>query len=86
MRCNIAANLPLVMVDMLQIEQTLLNLVRNSIDAITEAQQGNGMISIAAVYDAGDSVEIRVADNGPGFSSSFLENPLLPFASQKYFG
>jgi two-component system, LuxR family, sensor kinase FixL len=86
MRCNVGANLPLVMVDMLQIEQTLINLVRNSIDAITEARQGNGMISIAAVYEAGDSVEIRVADNGPGFSASFLENPLLPFASQKAQG
>jgi signal transduction histidine kinase len=86
MRCNLGANLPLVMVDMLQIEQTILNLVRNSIDAITEAHQSNGTISIAAVYDAGDSVEIRVGDNGPGFSPSFLENPMLPFTSQKAQG
>jgi two-component system, LuxR family, sensor kinase FixL len=85
-RCSLAANLPLVMVDMLQIEQTLLNLVRNSIDAITEAQQADGAISIAVVYDEGDSIEIRVADNGPGFPTGFLDNPFLPFTSEKAQG
>jgi len=85
-RSSIAANLPLVMVDMLQIEQTLLNLMRNSIDAITEAKQANGTISIAAVCDEGDGVEIRVADNGPGFPPGFLDNPFLPFASEKAQG
>jgi len=85
-RCSVAANLPLVMVDMLQIEQTLLNLMRNSIDAITEAQQTNGTISIAAVYEEGGSIEIRVADNGPGFPPGFLDNPFLPFASEKAQG
>ena len=85
-RSSVAANLPLVMVDMLQIEQTLLNLVRNSIDAITEAKQADGTISIAAVYEEGDSVEIRVADNGPGFPPDFLDSPFLPFASEKAQG
>ena len=85
-RCSVAANLPLVMVDMLQIEQTLLNLMRNSIDAITEAKQANGTISIAAVYEEGDSIEIRVADNGPGFPPGFLDNPFLPLASEKAQG
>jgi two-component system sensor kinase FixL len=85
-RSSVGANLPLVMVDMLQIEQTLINLMRNSIDAITEARQANGTISIAAVYDEGDSVEIRVADNGPGFPPGFLDNPFLPFASEKAQG
>jgi two-component system, LuxR family, sensor kinase FixL len=86
MRCSLPANLPLVMVDMLQIEQTLLNLMRNSIDAITEAQQADGTISIAAVYDEGDSIEIQVADNGPGFPPGFLDNPFLPFSSEKAQG
>jgi two-component system sensor kinase FixL len=85
-RCSVAANLPPVMVDMLQIEQTLLNLMRNSIEAIAEAGHDKGMIGIEAVYDGGDSVEIRVADNGPGFSSSFLDSPFLPFTSEKAQG
>jgi C4-dicarboxylate-specific signal transduction histidine kinase len=38
-RCSVAAHLPPIMVDMLQIEQTLLNLMRNSIEAITGSGQ-----------------------------------------------
>jgi signal transduction histidine kinase len=85
-RSSVAASLPPVMVDMLQIEQTLINLMRNSIDAITDAKQANGTISIAAVYEEGDSIEIRVADNGPGFPPGFLDSPFLPFASEKAQG
>jgi signal transduction histidine kinase len=85
-RSSVAPHLPPVMADMLQVEQTLLNLVRNSIEAITEARQGNGIISIEAVYGEGDKVEIRVADNGPGFPASFLDSPFLPLASEKAQG
>jgi signal transduction histidine kinase len=85
-RCSLAADLPLVMVDMLQIEQTLLNLMRNSIEAITDANHADGTITIEAVCEQGTNVEIRVADNGPGFSSSFLDSPFLPLASEKAQG
>jgi len=85
-RCSVAANLPPVMVDMLQIEQTLLNLMRNSIEAMAAAGQGKGTISVEAVYDAGDKIEIRVADDGPGFSASFFDSPLLSLVSEKAQG
>jgi two-component system, LuxR family, sensor kinase FixL len=86
MRCSLAAQLPPVLVDMLQIEQTLINLVRNAIEAITEAGQGKGTIGIEAVYDGGDRIEIRVTDDGPGFTASFMDNPFLPLASEKAQG
>ena len=82
---RVAATLPPVMVDMLQIQQTLLNLMRNSIEAITEAQHRDGAISIEAVSDNHNRVEIRVADNGPGFPPDFMD-PFLPFASEKAEG
>ena len=85
-RCSVATHLPPVMVDMLQIEQTLLNLMRNSIEAITAAGQGKGTISIEAADNGGGKVEIRVADDGPGFPPSFFDNPFLPLASEKAQG
>jgi two-component system, LuxR family, sensor kinase FixL len=85
-RCSVAASLPPVMVDMLQIEQTLLNLMRNSIEAITEAGHDKGTISIESVYNEGDKIEIRVADDGPGFSAGFFDSPFLPLASEKAQG
>jgi C4-dicarboxylate-specific signal transduction histidine kinase len=79
-------DLPPVMVDILQIEQAVLNLVRNSIEAISEAGQLNGSISIEAAAAGGDFVEIRVSDTGPGFPPDLFDNPFLPFSSTKAEG
>jgi two-component system, LuxR family, sensor kinase FixL len=81
---SVAAGLPPLMVDMLQIEQALLNLVRNSIDAIGEA--GQGTISIEAPLVDGDFVEVRVRDSGPGFPPDRAANPFLPLSSTKKEG
>ncbi len=81
---SIAPGLPSVMVDMLQIEQALLNLVRNSIDAIGET--GQGTIAIEAVLADADFVEVRVRDSGPGFPPDRASNPFLPLSSTKKEG
>jgi two-component system sensor kinase FixL len=83
-RTAIAADLPPVMVDMLQIEQTLLNLLRNSMDAI--GATGRGFIAIEAALADADHIEIRVRDSGPGFSPDLVANPFLPFSSTKKEG
>jgi len=79
-----AAGLPLVMVDILQIEQALLNLVRNSIDAIREA--GRGTIAIEAALKDADFVMVSVRDSGPGFHPDRAANPFLPLSSTKKEG
>jgi two-component system, LuxR family, sensor kinase FixL len=81
---SIAPDLPPVMVDRLQVEQALLNLVRNSIDAISEA--GQGTISIEAALADADFVEVRVRDSGPGFPPDRASNPFLPLSSTKKEG
>jgi two-component system, LuxR family, sensor kinase FixL len=83
---SVATGLPPVMVDMLQIEQALLNLVRNSIDAITTANHREGTIVIeASLRDAG-FVEVSVSDSGPGFPPDRAANPFLPLSSTKKEG
>jgi C4-dicarboxylate-specific signal transduction histidine kinase len=80
------SRLPAVLVDALQIEQTLLNLIRNSIDAFKAASISGGSISIEAIAAGGGVVEIRVADNGPGFATDVSENQFLPFSTTKAEG
>ena len=80
----IAADLPAVMVDMLQIEQALLNLMRNSMEAIGDV--GRGTIEVEAVLAGAAFVEIRVRDTGPGFPPDLAANPFLPFSSTKKEG
>ena len=63
---NLAPGLPLVTIDKVQIQQVLLNLIRNAIEAL----HGNpaGCLKIATgINEAGD-VTVRVSDNGPGLS------------------
>jgi signal transduction histidine kinase len=81
---SVAAGLPPVMVDVLQIEQALLNLMRNSIDAIGEGR--DGMIVIEAALRDDDFIEIGVSDSGPGFPPDRAANPFLPLSSTKKEG
>jgi two-component system sensor kinase FixL len=60
-------SLPGLFGDRIQLQQVILNLVRNAMDAIVEAGRQDGRIRIRAyVADDGRSVEISVADNGVG--------------------
>jgi two-component system, LuxR family, sensor kinase FixL len=81
-----ASDLPPVKVDILQIEQVLLNLLHNSIDALGEAVTVNPAILIEASAAGADFVETSVKDNGPGFPPDLLSNSFLPFLSTKAEG
>ena len=85
-RTVVPADLPPVVVDLLQIEQILINLLRNAIEAIADGGATRGEIQIdAKVLDA-DFIEVRVTDNGPGFPAQLLENAFLPLSSSKAEG
>ncbi len=72
------------MVDMLQIEQALLNLMRNSIDATSNV--GQRTIAIEAALKDADFVVVSVRDSGPGFALDRAANPFLPLSSTKNEG
>ena len=74
------------MVDMLQIEQVLLNLMRNSIEAIGDSGSPHGSILIEAKPADNEFVEVRVVDSGPGFPREQIENGFLPLSSSKADG
>ena len=80
-RSVLPTGLPPVMVDVLQVEQVLVNLLRNSIEAIGESGNPARSILIEAKLAGNEFVEVIVADSGPGFSPEHIEN--LPLASKK---
>jgi two-component system, LuxR family, sensor kinase FixL len=84
-RVKISASLPPVLVDRLQIEQVLLNLVRNSVEAIAEVAS-RGSILIEGAPGDGSLVQVRVTDSGPGFSHESAERAFLPLSSNKSAG
>jgi len=66
-----------------QLEQVILNLVRNALDAV--ADQENGRISITA-QASGSNVLIKVADNGHGIPASRIDQIFDPFFTTKALG
>jgi nitrogen fixation/metabolism regulation signal transduction histidine kinase len=65
------------------IEQVLINLVRNSLEALDDKE--NGEINIACTETATDLV-IRVEDNGRGIQQDDLQDVFLPFFTTKNDG
>jgi two-component system, LuxR family, sensor kinase FixL len=82
-RFHSAGQLPLVMVDVLQIEQVILNLVRNSIDAIRNSGTNNGSIVVEAKLVSDEFIEAGLFDTGPGFTREQIESGFLPLSSTK---
>lgn len=72
-------------IDKIQIQQVLLNLIRNAVEAMTGRPQR--VLSIAtAPVDGEDMVEVRVADTGPGLDESVMATLFQPFISGKERG
>ena len=77
---NLAAGLPPVLIDHVRIQQVVLNLVRNSIDAL--GGHRSGTITVAT-EPGGDMVEVAVSDDGPGLAPEVRERAFEPFFSTK---
>ena len=78
---DLAPQLPTVSADAIQVQQVVLNLVRNALDAMQAHAHGD---SIAVASSARDGfVEIRVADSGPGLSAEAMARVFEPFFTTK---
>jgi two-component system NtrC family sensor kinase len=81
---EISGKTPLARTDPSQLQQVLLNLLNNAIDAITERHGcEGGELSIQAGPDKDGRVRISVRDNGSGISSENLKKIFAPFFTTK---
>lgn len=67
--------------DLELIEQVIINLIQNSLEAMQETSDRR--LSITASGNESGQVQITVTDNGPGISEEVLEKIFLPFYSTK---
>jgi two-component system sensor kinase FixL len=87
LRARFADPIPRIAGDAVQIQQVILNLVRNAIDAVTEAAIEDAVIAIeTAADDRGDYVQVEVADNGPGLTEEARRQMFAPFFTTKAAG
>jgi len=86
LRLEIAPGLPLVSGDPIHLQQVLLNLVLNALEAMIDCPASERQVMVSAARDGTLGVEVRVTDQGPGFSSWKLSRPFEPFSSTKKKG
>ena len=80
---RLESGLPPVLADHVQIEQVLLNLLRNALEAIATADSQQRLIVVEAHYNSRRAVEISVTDSGPGISTDVANRLFEPFVTTK---
>ncbi len=78
---RLAPDLPAVLADAVQLEQVLINLLRNGIEAIVDSGAARGTIVVTSA--ANDRIEIQVSDDGPGVPLAAREQLFDPFFTTK---
>lgn len=74
----------LVLADKVQIQQVILNLIRNAIDAMEDTPRRELRVSTAAIAD--DMCQITVSDTGPGVNPEVADQLFQPFITTKRTG
>jgi len=75
----------MVFIDEIHVQQILVNLVKNSLDAITESGRRDGRIDIV-ITASQNELAISVLDNGPGVGEESLPHLFEPFYTSKAKG
>jgi C4-dicarboxylate-specific signal transduction histidine kinase len=82
---SLAAGLPLISGDRVQLQQVILNLVVNAIEAMRGSDDGRELIISTAEFDQG-AVTVAVQDSGPGLETSKSERIFDAFYTTKPSG
>ncbi len=80
---EVASVLPLVMADPVHIQQVLLNLIFNAMDAVENAPSERRKVTIKAQYPGGAELELAVVDAGSGIAPERFGDLFKPFFTTK---
>jgi PAS domain S-box-containing protein len=80
---NLGEDLPKIPADAVQIQQVVMNLSRNAIEAMKSTQRNPRRLTIGTTANADAGVEISVSDTGPGLSPDVEAELFEPFVTDK---
>lgn len=87
LQLQLADALPTLCIDSIQIEQVILNLIKNSIDALLNLPPLTARrLSVQTALNSKGEIEIRIKDNGQGIVASEQHKILTPFYTTKAEG
>src|SRR5262249_51418955 len=83
---DLARGLPRVRADQAQLQQMILSLVRNAIEALASTPTANPVVTVRTAALRHSHVEISISDNGPGVDPAIVDRLFAPFVSTKAQG
>jgi C4-dicarboxylate-specific signal transduction histidine kinase len=85
-RTRLAENLPPVRGDRIRLQQLILNLIVNAMEAMRDVSEGTRVLLVATSRTDADDVIVAVQDSGPGLPTEGLERIFEAFYSTKPAG
>lgn len=85
-RAELTTDLPPVVGNRVQLQQVLLNLIHNAMEAMGTNNNKTRLLRLKTDYDGGKTVTIAVEDSGPGIDSNTLNTVFDPFVTTKIHG
>ena len=74
---------PLIFADRIQLQQVILNLIMNAIEAMSEVSDGPRELLISTATEASGGIAVAVRDSGPGLAAENLDRLFTPFYTTK---
>jgi C4-dicarboxylate-specific signal transduction histidine kinase len=85
-KMRLAEGLPPILGDRVQLQQVILNLIMNAIEAMSEVTEGSRELLISTSEHESGSVLVTVSDSGPGLPQANRERIFEPFHTTKSSG
>lgn len=83
---DLTPDLPPIRAQRTQLQQVVLSLVRNALEALGHEPAGDSRVTIRTSLLPGRKIELSVCDNGPGVAAEMVERLFMPFATSKPLG
>jgi C4-dicarboxylate-specific signal transduction histidine kinase len=83
---RLAENLPLVEGDRVQLQQVVLNLTMNAVEAMSSVDDGPRELVVGTAIDESGDVLVEVCDSGPGITPENADRLFQPFYTTKETG
>jgi PAS domain S-box-containing protein len=80
---QLSSDLPLILGDRIQLQQVILNLIINAIEAMSEISEGPRELQVVSRKDESQGVLVTVRDSGPGLDPESLDHLFTAFYTTK---
>jgi C4-dicarboxylate-specific signal transduction histidine kinase len=80
---HLSDHVPLIFADRIQLQQVILNLIMNTVEAMSEMSDGPRQLLIRTDTDESGGIVVAVHDSGPGLKTEDLHRLFMPFYTTK---